>query len=75
MNLVRSAATVGGTTLISRLLGFLRDYGPGPEVLPALEAWERAEDLVLVEELPRDAQLEAALGLFEGRRPGAQPLE
>lgn len=57
------------------LLGFLRDYGPGPEVLPALEAWERAEDLVLVEELPRDAQLEAALGLFEGRRPGAQPLE
>lgn len=36
MNLVRSAATVGGTTLISRLLGFLRDVmvaaavGTGP---------------------------------------------
>jgi len=57
------------------LLGFLRDYGPGPEALPALEAWERAEGLELIDELPRDAQLEAALGLFEGRRPGAQPLE
>ena len=36
MNLVRSAATIGGTTLISRLLGFLRDVmvaatvGTGP---------------------------------------------
>lgn len=36
MNIVRSAATVGGTTLISRLLGFLRDVmvaaalGTGP---------------------------------------------
>jgi carboxyl-terminal processing protease len=57
------------------LLGFLRSYGPGPEEVPALEAWEEAEGLDLIEELPRDPQLEAALGLLAGRRPGPQPLD
>lgn len=57
------------------LLRFLRNYGPHPEVIPALEAWEKAEGLDLIEKLPRDPQLEAALGLFLGERPGPQPLD
>ncbi|MEE8467550.1 MAG: S41 family peptidase [Planctomycetota bacterium] len=54
------------------LYSFLGGYSPGPEVIPALEAWEEAEGLTLIEPLPRDAQLEAALALFAGERPGPQ---
>jgi len=55
-----------------RLYSFLSGYSPGPDVIPALEAWEDAEGLELIEPLPRDAQLEAALALFAGERPGPQ---
>ena len=48
-----------------QLLTFLRSYGPGPEEVTALEAWEAAEGLDLIEDLPVDAQLTQALTLFE----------
>ncbi|MDA1266054.1 MAG: S41 family peptidase [Planctomycetota bacterium] len=58
----------------ARLHRYLRSYGPGPEAIEALEAWELAEGVDLLDDLPRDAQLLGALGLFHGERPGAQPL-
>jgi carboxyl-terminal processing protease len=57
------------------LTTFLRSYGPGPESVPALEAWEQAENVELVDELPTDPQLVAGLALFAGERPGPAPLE
>ena len=39
MSLVRNFATVGGATLLSRLLGFVRDVllaAPAPEAAPAV---------------------------------------
>lgn len=54
---------------------FLENYSPGPEAIPAIEAWEASEGRPLVDPPPEDAQLAAALELFEGRRPGSQPLE
>ncbi len=55
------------------LLAFLQNYGPPPEAVGALDEWEAAEDLQLTGSLPADPQLDAALGLFEGRNPGPQP--
>ena len=53
----------------------LADYGPGPEAIPALEAWEEREGVVLIEPMPSDPQLKAALGLLVGQRPGPVPIE
>lgn len=58
-----------------RLYTFLESYGPGPEVIPALEAWEAQEGTRLIEPHPEDPQLEAALELLRGRRPGPHRLQ
>ena len=42
--------------------------------MAALETWEAAEGRALVEPHPPDAQLDAALELFAGRRPGPYTL-
>ena len=51
--------------------GFLGRYGPPLEAISALETWEAEEDTFLLERHPPDPQLDAALALFEGTRPGA----
>ena len=53
-----------------RVLSFLAGYGPPPAAIPALEEWEAESGLDLVAEHPKDSQLEGALALFAGRRPG-----
>jgi len=47
---------------------------PPGDALPAIRAWEKAEDLELLDTSPPDAQLHAALELLHGRRPGPQAL-
>lgn len=54
--------------------GYLATYSPPAEAMAELRAWEAAEGLSLIEVHPRDAQLEAAVALFRGERPGPQPL-
>lgn len=54
---------------------YLSHYSPPPSALEALRAWEAAEQIELIEPHPRDAQLEAALNLFRGVRPGPQPID
>ncbi len=49
---------------------FLQRYSPPPAALGAIRAWEARESRRLLPQHPPDAQLEAALLLFEGRRPG-----
>lgn len=53
---------------------YLERYGPPVEAIPAIEAWSAWEGRPLVEPHPPDAQLDAALELFAGRRPGPHPL-
>ena len=53
-----------------RVRAFLSHYSPPQNALAALRDWEKAEGLELIERHPPDAQLEAALGLFRGERPG-----
>jgi carboxyl-terminal processing protease len=50
--------------------GFLESYSPGPEVLPALEAWAAESGQDLIPPMPVDPQLESALDLLRGRYPG-----
>jgi len=50
---------------------FLASYSPPGDALERLRAWEDQEHLRLVPEPPPDPQLEAALGLFRGERPGS----
>lgn len=59
----------------ARVRAYLARYSPPESTLEELRAWERDEGIVLVPPLVRDAQLEAALALFRGERPGPQPLE
>jgi hypothetical protein len=50
--------------------GWLQVFGPPAELLPELEAWEREEGVPLFARHPSDPQLDAALELLRGRRPG-----
>jgi carboxyl-terminal processing protease len=53
----------------------LASYGPPPEALDAIRAWEREEGRELLPRRPPDPQLDAALALFQGERPGAYATE
>jgi carboxyl-terminal processing protease len=53
------------------ILEFLASRSPPEEALGELRAWEREESLELIPRPPPDAQLQAAVELFRGRRPGA----
>lgn len=46
---------------------------PAREYREAVAAWERELEKPVVEPIPVDAQIEAALGLFAGKRPGPGP--
>lgn len=50
---------------------WLASYSPPPEALERIRAWETLEDRKLLPPPTRDAQLQAALELLRGRRPGA----
>ncbi|TDJ69315.1 MAG: hypothetical protein E2O39_11690 [Planctomycetota bacterium] len=52
---------------------FLARYSPPLDAIPAIEAWEAAEGTKLIERHPADAQLDAAIALLAGHRPGPQP--
>jgi hypothetical protein len=52
------------------ILRHLARYSPPPQDLPAIQRWEREEGVRLLEPEPNDAQLEAAVDLLRGRRPG-----
>jgi len=58
-----------------RVRDYLSHYSPPATAMVALRAWELAEGVELIEQHPRDAQLEAALALFRGQRPGPRSLE
>lgn len=58
-----------------RIHNYLTRYGPPTESLPAIEAWQESEDTPLIDEHPLDHQLEAALDLFRGKRPGPNRME
>lgn len=45
---------------------------PPPDCRAALDAWERESGASIVEPIPIDVQLQAALDLFAGKRPGPQ---
>jgi carboxyl-terminal processing protease len=51
--------------------GFLQSYSPGPDVLPALEAWAADSGQDLIPPMPMDPQLSSALDLLNGRHPGS----
>jgi C-terminal processing protease CtpA/Prc len=57
-----------------QLRSYLAQYSPPAGAVDQLRAWEAAENRQLNEQHPRDAQLEAALALFRGERPGPQAL-
>lgn len=54
---------------------FLQSYGPPPEALAHIHAWEAEEGRKLITPRPPDAQLDAAVGLFRGERPGSYLAE
>ena len=49
---------------------YLANYSPPAGALDELRAWEQRSGLMLIEPHPPDAQLDAALALFRGTRPG-----
>ena len=53
----------------------LGTYSPPAESVDALRAWEARLGIDLVRPHPADAQLDAAVALLEGRRPGAWASE
>ncbi len=53
----------------------LAAYGPPPDALARIRDWEREEGLTLIQPRPPDAQLDAALALLRGERPGASVAE
>ena len=70
--IVPDVLAVLGRDARRELRAFLQNYSPGPEVIPAIEAWEAAVGIELLDPLPRDLQLEAALALLRGERPTPQ---
>jgi len=54
---------------------FLDRYGPPLQAIAALETWEAEENSFLLARHPPDPQLDAALALFGGKRPGAYRSE
>jgi carboxyl-terminal processing protease len=54
---------------------FRDSYSPPPEDRAAIESWETEEGLQLLPREPADAQLEGALALFRGERPGRRLAE
>jgi len=54
---------------------FLNRYSPPLEAIGHLEDWEREEGIQLIEAHPPDAQLQAALDLFAGIRPGPHRIQ
>lgn len=54
----------------SRVYAFLRRYTPPSDLLEELRIWEFASGVELLERRPEDPQLEVAMGLLRGRRPG-----
>ncbi|MEO6711184.1 MAG: S41 family peptidase [Planctomycetota bacterium] len=58
----------------ARMRAYLQHYSPPSSAIEALRAWEALEGIELIENHPPDAQLEAALGLFRGERPGPSAL-
>jgi carboxyl-terminal processing protease len=87
LNLERSASGDRGHGLMPDLVvplteaerravyDFLDRLSPPAEALPAIRAWEQAEGLHLIPLPPPDAQLDAALQLLSGRRPGPYALD
>lgn len=59
----------------ARVHAHLASYSPGPAAIPLLEAWERAEEVTLVDPQPEDPHLVAALDLLLGRRPAPARIE
>ncbi len=53
----------------ARVIDHLHSYGPPPEVLPALERWERERGESVIARAPDDRQLDAALALLRGEAP------
>jgi carboxyl-terminal processing protease len=53
-----------------RVHGFLARYSPPPDSFTAIRSWEREEGTRLLDAPPPDAQLDAALELLRGKRPG-----
>lgn len=53
----------------------LATYSPPADAEASLRAWEQAEGLSLIPSHPPDPQLDAALGLLRGERPGSHRLE
>jgi carboxyl-terminal processing protease len=53
---------------------FVAVYGPPLASIPSIEAWEEQAGEVLLARIPDDPQLEAALALFAGERPGPHRL-
>lgn len=54
---------------------FLLSYGPPPEALAEIRAWEAEDERKLLTPRPPDAQLDAAVALFRGERPGSYVAE
>jgi carboxyl-terminal processing protease len=59
----------------ARVRRYLASYSPPPEALALIEAWEAEEGRELLTPRPPDAQLDAALALFHGERPGTHLSE
>jgi carboxyl-terminal processing protease len=53
---------------------FLQRSSPPPRWQPAIAAWEKSAGVDLLPAHPDDPQLEVALALFAGERPGPQPI-
>jgi len=54
---------------------YMQRYGPPLQLLDELRAWERQESLELIPSHPPDPQLDAALALLRGERPGSFPAD
>lgn len=54
------------------VLAYAQRYGPPVERIPALEAWARLDQVEVLDEPPRDAQLDAGIALLRGERPLAR---
>ena len=58
-------------TEVKAVHAHLETYSAPANCVDEIEAWEREEQRSLLPVAPPDAQLDAALALFRGERPGA----